>query len=225
MSTVTLPNIFSCNSLEFCKMMIVYPVMISLSEDGYVCRYVAVAESWTIKKAEHECLWTVVLEKTLVSPLDCKEIQPVHPKGSPPWIFIGRTDAEAGAPILWPPDAKSWLIRKDPDAGKGWGQEEKRATEDEMAGWHHQFNGHEFGQTPGDGERQRPGVLQSMGSQRVRHKLATEQQQLFSLWLHLRLCFVWAYVWLCVWVKGFFLKFMIWGPKAGDIAGSKRKSK
>ena len=165
MSTVTRPKIFSCNSLEFCKMMIVYPVMISLSEDGYVCRYVAVAESWTIKKAEHECLWTVVLEKTLVSPLDCKEIQPVHPKGSPPWIFIGRTDAEAGAPILWPPDAKSWLIRKDPDAGKGWGQEEKRATEDEMAGWHHQFNGHEFGQTPGDGERQRPGVLQSMGSQ------------------------------------------------------------
>ena len=85
----------------------------------------------------------MVLEKTLVSPLDCKEIQPVHSKGNQPWIFTGRTDAEAEAPILWPLDAKSWLIRKDPDAGRDWRQE-KGLTEDEMVGWHHRLNGHEF---------------------------------------------------------------------------------
>ena len=89
------------------------------------------------------CFWTVVLEKTLESPSDCKESQPVHPKGNQSWIFIGRTDAEAEAPILWLPDAKNWLIWKDPDAGKDWGQEEKRVTEDEMAGWHHWLDGHE----------------------------------------------------------------------------------
>ena len=89
--------------------------------------------------------WTVVLEKTLESPLDCKEIQPVHPKGDRSWAFIGRTDAEAETPILWSPDAESWLIGKDPDAGKDWGQEEKGTTEDEMVGWHHWLNGHEFG--------------------------------------------------------------------------------
>ena len=92
----------------------------------------------------------MVLDKTLESPLDSKEIKPVNPKGNQLWIFIGRTDAEAEAPILWPPDAKSRLIRKDPDAGKDWGQEEKGAMEDEMVGWHHQLNGHEFEQTPGD---------------------------------------------------------------------------
>ena len=92
------------------------------------------------------CFWTMVLGKTLESPLDCKEIKPVNPKGNQPWIFIGRTDAEAEAPVLWPPDAKSRLIGKDHDAGKDWGQKEKRASEDEMAGWHHQFNGHELGQ-------------------------------------------------------------------------------
>ena len=91
------------------------------------------------------------------SPLDCKEIKPVHPKGNQPWIFTGRTDAEAEAPILWPADVKSWLI-KDPDAGEDWGQEEKGATEDEMVEWHHLFNGHEFEQTPGDSERQRSPV-------------------------------------------------------------------
>ena len=91
------------------------------------------------------CFWTVVLEKALESPLDCKEIQPVHPKGNQSWIFIGRTDAEAETPILWPPDAKTWLIWKDPDAGKDWGQEEKGTTEDEMTEWHHWFNGHELG--------------------------------------------------------------------------------
>ena len=98
-------------------------------------------ESWALK---NWCFWTVVLEKTLESPLKCKEIQPVHPRGDQSWVFIGRTDAEAEAPILCPPDAKSWLIRKAPDAGKDWGQEEKGMTEDEMVGWHHQLNGHGF---------------------------------------------------------------------------------
>ena len=99
-------------------------------------------------------VWTVVLEKTLESPLDCKEIQPVHPKGDQSWVFIGRTDVAAETPILWPPDAKSWLIGKDPDAGKDWGQEKKGTTEDEMAGWHHWLDGHEFGWTPGVGDGQ-----------------------------------------------------------------------
>ena len=113
-------------------------------------------ESWITKKAEHQkywCIWTVVLEKTLESPLNCKEIQPVHPKGNKPWMFIGRTDTESEAPILWPPDVKSWLTGKDPDAGKGWKQKEG-ATEDEMVGWHHQLNGHEFEQALGDGDGQ-----------------------------------------------------------------------
>ena len=100
------------------------------------------------------CFWTVVLEKTLESPLDCKEIQPVHPKGYQSWVFIGRTDVEAETPILWSPDAKSLLIRKDPDAGKDWGQEEKGTTEDEMVRWHHQLNGHEFRKAPGVGDGQ-----------------------------------------------------------------------
>ena len=90
------------------------------------------------------CFWTVVLEKILESPLDCKEIQPINPKGNQSWVFIGRIDVEAETPILWPPDAKSWLIWKDPDAGKDWGQEEKGMTGDEMVGWHHRLNGHEF---------------------------------------------------------------------------------
>ena len=104
-------------------------------------------ESWTIKKAEYwsRCFWTVVLEKTLESPLDCKEIQPVHSKGDQSWVLIGRTDAKAETTIRWPPDVKSWLIWKDPDAGKDWGQEEKGTTEDEIAGWHPRLNGHEFG--------------------------------------------------------------------------------
>ena len=94
------------------------------------------------------CIWTVVLEKSLESPLDCKEIQPVHPKGNQSWIFIGRTDAEAETPILWLPDVKSWLISKDPDAGKDRGQKEKRASEDDMAGRPHRCNEHALGQTP-----------------------------------------------------------------------------
>ena len=97
---------------------------------------------------------TVVWQKTLDSPLDCKEIQPVHPKGDQSWIFIGRTDVEAETPILWPPDGKNWLNGKDPDAGKDWRQEEKEMTEDEMGGWHHQLNGHECEQTLGDSEEQ-----------------------------------------------------------------------
>ena len=92
---------------------------------------------------ENWCFWTVVLEKTLESPLDSKDIQPVHPKGNQSWIFIGRADAEAETPILWPPHAKNWFIWKDPDAGKDWGREEKGMTENEMVGWHHQLNGHE----------------------------------------------------------------------------------
>ena len=96
-------------------------------------------ESWLPK---NWCFWTVVLEKTLECPLDCKEIQPVHPKQNQSWIFIGRTNGKAEIPILWPPDAKSWLFRKDPVAGKDWRQEEKGTIEDEMDGWHHQLNGH-----------------------------------------------------------------------------------
>ena len=96
------------------------------------------------RKLSTEEFWTVVLEKTLESPLDYKEIQPVHPKGNQSWIFIGRTDAEAETSILWPPDVKDWLIGKDPDAGKNWGQEKKGMTEDEMFRSHHRLNGHEF---------------------------------------------------------------------------------
>ena len=98
-------------------------------------------ESWAPK---HWWFWTVVLEKTLESLLDCKEIQPVHPKGDQSWVFIGKTDADAETPIFWPPDVKKWLTGKDPDAGRDWGQEDKGLTEDEMAGWHHWLNGHEF---------------------------------------------------------------------------------
>ena len=129
-------------------------------------------EGWAPRNG---CFWTVVLEKILESPLDCKEIQPVHPKEDQSWVFIGRTDVEAETPKLWPPDANSWLIWKDPDAGKDWVQEEKGMTEDEMVGWHHRLNGHEFGWTPGVGDGQgRPGVLWFMGLQRVRHDWATE---------------------------------------------------
>ena len=108
-------------------------------------------ESWLPK---NECFWTVVLEKTLESPLDCKEIQPVHPKGNQSWIFVGRTDTEAETPILWPPDAKNWFTGKDLDAGKDWRQEKKGTTEDEMVIWHHWLEGHEFEQTPGVGDGQ-----------------------------------------------------------------------
>ena len=108
-------------------------------------------ESWVL---ENWCFWTVVLEKTLESPLDCKEIQPVHPKGDQSLVFIVRTDVEAETPVLWPPHAKSWLIGKDPDAGKDWGHEEKGTIEDEIVGWHHRLDGHGFGWTPGVGDGQ-----------------------------------------------------------------------
>ena len=108
-------------------------------------------ESWASKNC---CFWTVVLEKTLESPLDCKEIQPVHSEGDQPWDFFGRTDAKAETPILWPPYTKSWLIGKDSDAGRDWGQEEKGSTEDEMAAWHHWLDGRESEWTPGVGDGQ-----------------------------------------------------------------------
>ena len=117
----------------------------------------------------------MVLEKTLESPLDWKEIQSIHPTGDQSWIFIGKTDAEAEIPIVWPPDGKNWLIGKDPDAGKDWRQEEGM-TEDEMVGWHYWLNEQEFEQTLGDGEGQgKPGVLQSMGLQRVGNDWVIEQ--------------------------------------------------
>ena len=126
-------------------------------------------ESWALKN-----WWflTMVLEKTLESPLDCKEIQPVHPKGDRSWVFIGRTDVEVETPILWPPDVKSWLIWKDPDAGKDW-RWEKGMTEDEMVGWHHWLNGHEFGWTPGVGDGQ--GGLVYCGSWGCEESDMTEQ--------------------------------------------------
>ena len=117
--------------------------------------------------------WTMMLEKTLESPLDCKEIQPVHPKGDQSWVFIGRTDVEAETPILWAPDAKNWLIWKDPDARKDWRQEEKGMTEDEMVGWHHRHNGHGFGWTPGVGDGQ--GGLACCGSWARKESDTTER--------------------------------------------------
>ena len=121
------------------KVHLVKAVVFSSS---HVCMWeLGYKESWAPK---NWFFWTVVLEKTLESPLDCKEIQRVHPKGHQSWMFIGRANVEAETPILWPPDEKSWLIWKDPDAGKDWRQEEKGMTEDEIVGWHHQLNGHEF---------------------------------------------------------------------------------
>ena len=114
-------------------------------------------ESWTVKKAEH---WRIdafelwFLEKTLESSLDCKEIQPVHSKGDQSWVFFGSNDAEAETPVVWPPHAMCWLIGKDSDPGRDWGQEEKGTTEDEMAGWHHRLDGREYEWTPGDGDEQ-----------------------------------------------------------------------
>ena len=123
--------------------------MISDSFQGKRFNITVIQENWALKKL---CFRIVVLEKTLKSPLDCKEIKPVNPKGNQPWIFIGRTDAEAEAPIRWPPDKKSRLNGKDPDAGKDWRQEEEGTTEDEMVGWHHWPNGYEFEQALEDGE-------------------------------------------------------------------------
>ena len=105
-------------------------------------------ESWAPK---NWCFWTMVLEETLESPMECRDIKPVHPKGYQPWIYIGRTDAKAEAPVLWPPDAKNWLLGEDPDAGEDWRWEEKGTTEDEMVGWRHRLDVREFEQYPGVG--------------------------------------------------------------------------
>ena len=131
-------------------------------------------ESWVPK---NWCFWAVVLERILESPLDFQEIQPVHPKGNQFWIFIGRTDAEAETPILWPPDVKSWLTGKDPDAGKDWRREEKGTTEDEMVGWYHRLNGHGFGWTLRVGDGQGGLACCSPWGRRVRDDQVTEQQQ------------------------------------------------
>ena len=128
-------------------------------------------ESWAPK---NWCFWAVVLEKTLESPLDCKEIHPVHPKGDQSWVFTYRTDVEAETPILWPPDVKSWLIWKDPDTEKDWGQEEKGMTEDEMVGWHHWLDEHGVGWTPGVGDGQRGLACCSSCGRRVGHDWENE---------------------------------------------------
>ena len=146
-------------------------------------------ESWVLK---NWCFWTVVLEKTLESPLDCKEIQPVHPKGDQFWVFTGRTDAEAETPVLWPHDVKNWLIWKNPDAGKDWGLEEKGMTEDEMVGWHHRLNQWTWvwvdsGSWWWTG---RPGMLCSWG-----HKESDRTERLN--WTELRLYFSFSLYWTC----------------------------
>ena len=128
-------------------------------------------ESWVLK---NWCFWTLMLEKTLKGPLDCKEIKSVNPKGNQSWIFIGRTNAEAETPILWPPDVKNLLTGKDPDAGKDWRQKEKRTTEDEMVGQHHWPDGHEFEQAPGDGDGQGSLACCSPWDRRVGHDWVTE---------------------------------------------------
>ena len=109
---------------------------------------------WELDYKESWYFWTVALEKTLESPLDCKEIKLVNPTGNWSWIFIGKIDAEAESPVLWTPDAKNWITGKDPDAGKDWRQEEKEKIDDEMVGWHHRLDGHEFEQAPGVGDEQ-----------------------------------------------------------------------
>ena len=135
-------------------------------------------ESWVPK---NWCFWTVVLEKTLESPFDGKEIKPVNSKGNQSWIFIGRTDAEAEAPVLWPPDVKNWLICKDPDAGKDWRQEERGMTEDEMFGCHHWLSGHEFEQAVGVGDEQESLVCCSPWG--CKESVTTEQLKWLK-WLH-----------------------------------------
>ena len=131
--------------------------------------------------SKNRCFQIVVLEKTLESPLDCKEIQPVHSEGDKSWVFFGRTDTEAETPILWPPHVKSWLIGKDPDAGKDWRQEEKGATEDEMVGWHHWLNGYEFEQTLGNSGGQRGLACCSPRGYRVGHDLVSKQQKFYTV--------------------------------------------
>ena len=147
-------------------------------------------EGWAPK---NWCFWTVVLEKTLESPLDCKKTQLVHPKEDQSWVSIGGTDVEAEIPILWPSDAKSWLIRKDPDTGKDWGQEEKGTTEDEMVGWHHWLNGHGFGWTPGVGDGQ--GGLACCGSWGCKESDMTERLNWTEQWTELKSFCCWTQWW------------------------------
>ena len=130
-------------------------------------------ESWTLR---NWCFWIVVLEKTLEGSLDCKEIQSVHPKGNQSWIFIGRTDIEGETPILWPSDANNWILGIDPDSGKDWEQEQKGMTEDEMVGWHHRCDGHEFGWTLGIGDGQGGLVCCSSG--------VTKSRTFATFWLN-----------------------------------------
>ena len=149
-------------------------------------------EGWA---PENWCFWTVVLGKTLESSLDCKEIEPVHPKGDDQsWVFIGRTDVEAETPILWPPDAKSWLVWKDPDAGKDWRREEKGMTEEEMVGWHHPLNGHGFGWTPGVGDGQGSLACCSSRSHKV-HGDTTERLN----WTHTHRGGIWSSIHFIAW--------------------------
>ena len=141
---------------------------------GYELDY---KESWVLK---NWCFWIMVLEETLESPFDCKEIQPINPKGNQSWIFIGRTDAEAETAILWPPDVKNWLIGKVPDAGKDWRQEEKWMPEDEMVGCHHRLDGYKFEQVLGDGDGQGGLMCYSPWGCKVRHDWVTELNFLLS---------------------------------------------
>ena len=146
-------------------------------------------------------LWTVLLEKSLEGPLDCKEIQPVHSKGDQSWVFIGRTDVETETPILWPPDAKNWLLGKDPDAGKDWRQEKKGLTEDEMVGWHHWLGGHELKQAPAVGDGHGGLVCCSPWGRRVWQDWAPELNpfvdwvvNLFWYWTIGAICLFWRLV-------------------------------
>ena len=168
---------------------------------------------WRKLSDKNSCFWTVVLEKTLESPLDCKEIQPVHAKGNQCWIITGRTDAEAETPILWPPDSKNWLIGKDPDAGKDWGQEEKGTTEDEMVGWHHQLKGHEFEQAPGVGDGQGSlaccspwghkelGMTEWLNRTEIATHLAAEMWDTLRLIIQVKQKKKWWHVSECLWVS------------------------
>ena len=158
-------------------------------------------ESWA---PNNWCFWAVVLEKTLESPLDRKEIQPVHSEDQP-WDFFGRNDAKAETPILWPPDVKSWPTGKDPDAGRDWGQEEKGMIEDEIVGWHHRLNGHEFGWTLGVGDGQ--GGLVCCDSWGRKESDATEQLN----WTELKTRWIYAKWWYCNnWKNGWVWFFPPW---------------
>ena len=142
---LTCKFVFGVNQIAFHNVYILHSIFEGLNR---------IKSRTFLNTTKNWCFWTVALEKTLESPLDCKEIQPVHSEGDQPWDFFGRNDAKAETPVLWPPHAKSWLIGKDSDAGRDWGQEKKGTIEDEMAGWHHWLDGHESEWTPGVGNGQ-----------------------------------------------------------------------